>query len=159
MTSPRVIVVSLILALAALSAAEAGLSTVTLGGRSYIDAASLAARLDAKLERTPDRVYLRTRSHVVTLTRGWARVEVDGKAVVLEAPVRVEQGRWLVPEAFMRQVMPMLEARAPALPAEPPKPTAAPPTGGPTEVAKPAAQAPRERRQPNRPDRRRPHPR
>ena len=74
------------------------------------------------------------RSHVVTLTRGWARVEVDGKAVVLEAPVRVEQGRWLVPEAFMRQVMPMLEARAPAPPAEPPKPAAAPPTGGPTEV-------------------------
>ena len=82
------------------------------------------------------------RNHVVTLTRGWARVEVDGKPVVLEAPVRVERERWLVPEAFMRQVMPMLEARAPAPPAEPPKTAAAAPAAGPTESAKSPAQAP-----------------
>ena len=46
----------------------------------------------------PSASYLHTESHVITLTRGWARVEVDGRAVVLEAPVRVvDQGRWLVP--------------------------------------------------------------
>ena len=114
MASPRVLVVSAMLALAALGSAEGGLSMVSLGGRPYIDAASLAAHLGATLERTPDRVYLRTRYHVVALTRGWARVEVDGKAVVLEAPVRVEQERWLVPEAFMRHVAPMLAAGTPA---------------------------------------------
>ena len=53
MASPRVLVVSLILALAAFSSAEAGPSGVTLGGRSYVDATSLAARLDAKLELEP----------------------------------------------------------------------------------------------------------
>jgi N-acetylmuramoyl-L-alanine amidase len=113
MTSPRVLVVSVALALAALGSAGAGVSMVSIGGRPYIDATSLAAYLGAQVESTPDRVYLRTGDRVISLTRGWARVEVDGKAVVLEAPVRVEQGQWLVPEVFMRQVVPLLAAGAP----------------------------------------------
>ena len=140
MTLRRVLVVSLVLVLFALVHAEAGVSMVAVGGRAYIDASSLAAHLDAKLDRTPERLYLRTRSHVVTLTRGWARVEVDGKAVVLEAPVRVEQERWLVPEAFMRQVVPLLETRTPA-PAPPPAQTVAvAPAVKPAESPRPMAQ-------------------
>ena len=140
MTLRRVLVVSLVLVLFALVHAEAGVSMVALGGRAYIDASSLAAHLDAKLDRTPERLYLRTRSHVVTLTRGWARVEVDGKAVVLEAPVRVEQERWLVPEAFMRQVVPLLETRTPA-PAPPPaQPAVVASAVKPAESPRPMAQ-------------------
>jgi N-acetylmuramoyl-L-alanine amidase len=109
MTLLRPLVVSVTLLFTAL---PAGASTITLGGRAYVDAASLAARLGAKLERTPDRIYLRQPGHLVTLTRGWARVEIDGKPVVLEAPVRVERDQWFVPDTFMRQVMPLLEAPA-----------------------------------------------
>ena len=122
MACSRILVVSsLMLALVALGSAEGGLSWLSLEGRPYIDAASLAAHMGAKLDRTPDRVYLRTPGRVVTLTRGWARVEVDGKAVVLEAPVRVEQERWLVPEGFLRQVMPILTAGVPVPAAERPR--------------------------------------
>jgi N-acetylmuramoyl-L-alanine amidase len=114
--------VSLALVLAALAGAAADPQTVPPGGQNYVEASSLAARLGARLEHTQDRIYLRTPGHVVALTRGWARVEVNGKAVVLAAPVRVDGDRWLVPDAFMRQVMPMLEAPAAraAAPAAPP---------------------------------------
>ena len=95
--------------------AEASLPTVSRAGRTYVDAGHLATHLKAKMESTPDRIYLRTKTHVVTLTRDWARVEIDGKPVVLEAPVRVEGRQWLVPEAFVRQVIPILEGKA-ALP-------------------------------------------
>jgi N-acetylmuramoyl-L-alanine amidase len=111
-TIRRILVASVVLALVALASAEAGLPTVVREGRAYIDAAAIAARLGAKLEGTPERIYLRPRGHVVVFTRGWARVEVDGKPVVLEASVRVEQNRWLVPEAFVRQVLPMVESQA-----------------------------------------------
>jgi N-acetylmuramoyl-L-alanine amidase len=147
MTLAHLLLVSLVLALAPGIAAAAGGAAVTPGSRAYLDATSLAARLGAKVERTPDRIYLRSPGHLVTFTRGWARVEVDGKAVVLEAPVRVEGDQWLVPEAFMRQVMPMLAApmgepaKAPASPVkvvEAPKAAA----GEPKVVEAPRASVP-----------------
>jgi N-acetylmuramoyl-L-alanine amidase len=107
------LVVSLLLVLGATAQGAAGVSMVSLGGLVYIEASSLASHIGAKLERSPERLYLRSRGHLVTLTRGWARVEVDGKPVVLDAPVRVDQERWLVPEAFTRQVLPMLGGRPP----------------------------------------------
>ena len=106
LTRPLVV---LLLVLATVDATGAPLPTVTLGGLPYVDAANLAARLGTQIERTPDRIYLRPGGRLVTLTRGWARVEVDGKAVVLEAPVRVEGDRWFVPDAFIHRVVPLLE--------------------------------------------------
>jgi N-acetylmuramoyl-L-alanine amidase len=114
--------------------AEASLLTVSRAGRTYVDAGNLATHLKATMEATPDRIYLRTKTHVVTLTRDWARVEIDGKPVVLEAPVRVEGRRWLVPEAFVRQVIPILEGKA-ALPTAPMAATGSAPVVGQSGVA------------------------
>jgi N-acetylmuramoyl-L-alanine amidase len=112
----RALLVSMsLLVVTIVTLAEASLLTVSRAGRTYVDADNLATHLKAKMEATPERVYLRTKTHVVTLTRDWARVEIDGKPVVLEAPVLVEGRRWLVPEAFVRQVIPILEGKA-ALP-------------------------------------------
>src|SRR4029450_1728463 len=49
----------------------------------------------------------------VTFTRNWSQVLVNGKPVVLDAPVRVKAGVWLVPQSFMGRVVPTLVARAP----------------------------------------------
>jgi N-acetylmuramoyl-L-alanine amidase len=112
----RALLVSMsLLVVTIVTLAEASLLTVSRAGRTYVDADNLATHLKAKMEATPERVYLRTKTHVVTLTRDWARVEIDGMPVVLEAPVLVEGRRWLVPEAFVRQVIPILEGKA-ALP-------------------------------------------
>jgi N-acetylmuramoyl-L-alanine amidase len=86
--------------------AGAGLPTVSYEGRSYVElsrvAESLKSRLDAPADGTQAR--LRTSTHVVTLSRNWARILVDGSALVLDAPVVVRKGVWLVPETFMAQV-------------------------------------------------------
>src|SRR5262249_57429615 len=55
----------------------------------------------------------RTRDKTVTFRRNWSQVLVNGKPVVLDAPVRVKQGVWLVPESFMGRVVPTLVAGAP----------------------------------------------
>ncbi len=61
------------------------------------------------------RAYLRIPGHVVTFTRNWSQVVVDGKPVVLDAPVRVKAGIWLVPETFVSRVLPrMSQAASPA---------------------------------------------
>ena len=76
----------------------------------------MAASLQTKLDATPvsTRAHLRTRDKTVTFTRNWARVMVNGKTVVLDAPVRVKQGCGLVPESFVGRVVPTLVAGAPA---------------------------------------------
>jgi N-acetylmuramoyl-L-alanine amidase len=67
---------------------------------------------------------------VVTFTRNWARILVDGAPIVLDAPVRVRKGVWLVPETFVDQVVPRISVAAadPPAPAAPAPPPAAPVT-------------------------------
>ena len=107
--------------------AGAGLPTVSYEGRAYVElsrvAESLKTRLDAPAESSQAR--LRANTHVVTFTRNWSRILVDGTPVVLDAPVVVRKGTWLVPESFMGQVMPRLAA-APASPPAAPAPAAPP---------------------------------
>ena len=69
---------------------------------------------------------LRTGSHVITLTRNWARVLLDGTPVSLDNPVRVRKGVWLVPESFVEQVVPKLAAAPPSPPAASPAPAVSP---------------------------------
>lgn len=119
--------------LIAAGAAVGGLPTVNYDGLSYVEltkvAESLQSQLDAPAEGQQAR--LRTSSHVITLTRNWARVLLDGTPVSLDNPVRVRKGVWLVPESFVEQVVPKLAAAPPpppaasAAPAASPRPTAA----------------------------------
>src|SRR3989441_13222279 len=104
-----------VLLLSATSWAGAGLPTITHDGRPYVELARVAASLQTKLDATPasTRAHLRTSDRVVTLTRNWAQVLVNGKPVMLDAPVRVRRGVWLVPESFVGRVGPTLVARAP----------------------------------------------
>jgi N-acetylmuramoyl-L-alanine amidase len=101
------------------------LPTVLHEGRPYVELGRVAAALQAKPETSAGsvRAYLRVRGHTVTLTRNWARVLVDDKPLVLDAPVRVRQGVWLVPDTFVDQVMPKLVA-SPAPSRTPPAPVA-----------------------------------
>ncbi|HET7344199.1 MAG TPA: N-acetylmuramoyl-L-alanine amidase [Methylomirabilota bacterium] len=103
--------------------AAAGLPTVTHEGRGYVELARVAETLKTKLDATADstQARLRANSHVVTFTRNWSRILVDGSPIVLDAPVVVRKGTWLVPETFLTQVMPKLAAVMP-----PPAPPAAP---------------------------------
>src|SRR5207247_1002836 len=87
-----------------------------LDGRSYVDLARIAVSLGTKVDATAlsTRAHLRTTGHVVTLTRNWSQVVLDGKPVVLDAPVRVKRGAWLVPEEFVGRVLPALSSSAPS---------------------------------------------
>jgi N-acetylmuramoyl-L-alanine amidase len=104
------------LLLSSTSWAGAGLPTVIHDGRTYVELTRVAASLQTKLDATPasTRAHLRTSAQVVTLTRNWAQVLVNGKPVMLDAPVRVRRGVWLVPESFVGRVVPTLVAGAPA---------------------------------------------
>src|SRR6059036_2322544 len=104
------------LLLSSTSWAGAGLPTVIHDGRTYVELTRVAASLQTKLDATPasTRAHLRTSAQVVTLTRNWAQVLVNGKPVMLDAPVLVRRGVWLVPESFVGRVVPTLVAGAPA---------------------------------------------
>src|SRR5437867_9440116 len=112
----------IVLLLASTGWAVPPLPTVTHDGRLYVELTRLAASIQtkgsspAKVVATPasTRAQLRAGGKVVTLTRNWAQVLVDGKPVLLDAPVRVRQGVWLVPESFVGRVVPTLVAAAPA---------------------------------------------
>ena len=97
-------------------AVAAELPRVTHEGRRYVELPRVAEALKTRLDgnATSTRAHLRTPGHVVTFTRNWAEIIVDGVAVVLDAPVRVSRGVWLVPETFIARVMPRLAPRAPA---------------------------------------------
>ena len=114
--SARVLAGALLaLLLSSPSWAGARLPTVTHDGRQYVELARVAATLRTKLDATPasTRAHLRTGDKTVTFTRNWAQVLVNGKPVVLDAPVRVKQGVWLVPESFVGRVVPTLAAGPP----------------------------------------------
>jgi N-acetylmuramoyl-L-alanine amidase len=101
-------------------AATALLPIVTHDGRPYVELTRVAASMQskgsppAKVVATPasTRAQLRAGSQVVTLTRNWSQVLVNGKPVVLDAPVRVKRGVWLVPESFVGRILPTLVASA-----------------------------------------------
>jgi len=94
--------------------ATAGLPTIEHEGRTYVELERIAATLRTRLDATSGsiRAYLRVPGHVVTMTRNWAEVTIDGTAVRLDAPVRVKNGTWLVPEAFVERILPRLGAAA-----------------------------------------------
>ena len=101
------------------------LPTVTHEGRAYVELTRVAASLQTK-GSTPAKVVATAAStraqlsaggQVVTLTRNWSQVLVNGKPVVLDAPVRVKRGVWLVPESFVGRIVPTLVAAVTARPA------------------------------------------
>jgi N-acetylmuramoyl-L-alanine amidase len=114
-------------------AAVAGLPTITEDGRDYVELSRVADLLKTRLETTHDntQVHLRPGGHVVTLTRNWSRIVIDGNAVTLDAPVRVRRGVWIVPETFVAQVLPRVQPAA----------AASPPTTGPVVARAAAASA------------------
>ena len=125
--------VLIVLLLASTGWAVPPLPTVTHDGRSYVELTRVAASIKAKgtapakvvTTAASPRAELRAGGQVVTLTRNWSRVLVNGKPVVLDAPVRVKGGVWLVPESFVGRVVPTLVASAP--PGPPPARVAAAP--------------------------------
>jgi N-acetylmuramoyl-L-alanine amidase len=98
----------------ALAAGAAKLPTVRYEGRTYVELERVATSIRARTEAPVSgvRAYLRVAGHTVTLTRNWARVSVDDRPLVLDAPVRVKGGIWLVPDSFVARVMPRLVAVA-----------------------------------------------
>jgi N-acetylmuramoyl-L-alanine amidase len=123
MVRPR-LAAGLILLLLCAGTATAGLPIVTVDGRAYVELTRVAETLKTRLEATAEsgQARLRTSAHVVTFTRNWSRILVDGDPIVLDAPIVVRKGTWLVPETFLGQVMPRLAATSPA---PPPAPVAA----------------------------------
>jgi len=105
--------------------AGAGLPTVTHEGRPYVELTRVAASLQsAKLEAAgaAARARLTTPGHVVTFTRNRSRILVNDAPVVLDAPVRVKRGVWLVPESFVDRVLPRLAAGPRVVTAQAPPP-------------------------------------
>jgi N-acetylmuramoyl-L-alanine amidase len=92
---------SVVVLLASLAVAD--VPTFLYDGRPYLDLATLASDVKAKVDAKPNAVNaeLRTGSHVVRFTRNWAQIVVDGTPMVLEAPVRVKDGRWIVPKGIV----------------------------------------------------------
>ena len=121
MLRPR-LAAGLVVVLLCAGTAGAGLTTISHEGRAYVELARVAETLKTTLEATAEstQARLRTSAHVVTFTRNWSRILIDGSPVVLDAPVVVRKGTWLVPETFLAQVMPKLVA---TVPAPPPAPT------------------------------------
>jgi N-acetylmuramoyl-L-alanine amidase len=109
MKLPQVVVLLTVLVLLA-GLAVADVPTVVYDGQPYVDLARLAADLKAKAEAAGGAINaeLRSGGHVVRFTRNWAQVIVDGAPVVLDAPVRVKDGRWLIPKGFVTLVVPRL---------------------------------------------------
>jgi N-acetylmuramoyl-L-alanine amidase len=125
----RMLIALFLVGLTAAAAAE--LPRVTHDGRKYVELTRVADSLKTRLDATAlsTRAHLRTGGHVVTFTRNWAEVIVDGSPVVLDAPVKVKRGVWLVPEAFLSRVVPKLTptpAASPRLAGGAPRPSAPP---------------------------------
>jgi N-acetylmuramoyl-L-alanine amidase len=129
MTRARLAVGLMLLALGA-GAAGAQPPTVKHEGRSYVELSRVADVLKLRVEAPADgtQARLRTDRQVVTLVRNWTRILVDGTPVLLDAPVVVHKGVWLVPETFMAQIGPRLDpptVRAAATRAAAPPPASA----------------------------------
>ena len=104
------------------STAWAGLPTVSHDGHQYVPLSRLASLLKARLEASADspRARLVSQGRVITFTRNWTRVTVNGSPIMLDAPVRVRKGVWLVPESFVEQVRPRIVSASTAAPSAAP---------------------------------------
>jgi N-acetylmuramoyl-L-alanine amidase len=109
------------------STAWAGLPTVSHDGHSYVELARLAPLLKARLEASADgpQARLVSQGRIITFTRNWSRVSVNGTPIMLDAPVRVRKGVWLVPESFVEQVRPRAVPASTSAPSAAPMPAAA----------------------------------
>ena len=121
MPAKRLTVATVLLLASWAGVAGGGLPTVTHEGRPYVELKRVAASLrsctlDAAAQAT--RARLKTGRHVVTFTRNWSQILVNDTPVVLDAPVRVRQGVWLVPESFVGRVLPRLAAGPPVVTAQ-----------------------------------------
>jgi N-acetylmuramoyl-L-alanine amidase len=119
----RALVLVAVLALLA-SPAWAGLPTISYEGQDYVELSRVATLLKTRLEAGRDSTQARliTQGRVITLTRNWARITVYGTPVVLEAPVRVRKGVWLVPASFVDLVAPKAVPVSTTAPAAAPAP-------------------------------------
>ncbi len=115
----RRLVAPLLLLLLCATAARGGVPTVSYDGRAYVELTRVAESLKATLEAPADGTQARLRGggHVVTLTRNWSRVLIDGAPLMLDGPTVVHKGAWLVPESFLTQVGPKLTAATQQTPA------------------------------------------
>src|SRR2546426_1183974 len=132
--------------------ALAGPPTVMHEGREYVELSRVAEVLKTRLEATAKstQAQLRPAGHVITMTRNWSRILVDGVPVVLDAPVRVRRGVWLVPDTFLAQVQPRVKPAGAGQPGAAPSPAPAT-TGGlmaPAAAAAPPTAPPELRRRP-----------
>jgi N-acetylmuramoyl-L-alanine amidase len=93
----------------------AALPAVEFDGRPYVALEHVARALGTRADTTPSsvRAHLRLPGYVITLTRNWRQVQVNGERRVLGDPVRVHQGGWLVPREFVDGVLPALGLRLP----------------------------------------------
>lgn len=107
-----------VLILVAVTSAAAGLPTVLYEGRAYVELERIAQVLGTSVDAGADatRASLRTPRNLVTFTRNWSQIVVDGRPVLLDGPVRIKAGVWLVPEGFLTTVLPRLAAAPAALP-------------------------------------------
>jgi N-acetylmuramoyl-L-alanine amidase len=122
----RARLVAVVLLLVA-STAWAGVPTISHDGQEYVELARLASLLKARLEASADgpQARLISQGRVITFTRNWVRVTVNGSPIILDAPVRVRKGVWLVPESFVEQVRPRVVTASTAAPSAAPAPAAA----------------------------------
>ncbi|MBM4439198.1 MAG: N-acetylmuramoyl-L-alanine amidase [Candidatus Rokubacteria bacterium] len=116
MKVPRLLLLLALLAVFVGVATAADVPIIVHDRHPYVELARLGAELKARTDARPGAVNaeLRTGGRVVRFTRNWRRILVDGTPVVLDAPVRVKNGRWIVPRSFVTEVLPRLTAAAPA---------------------------------------------
>jgi len=108
--------------LAASTAWAAALPTVSHDGQDYVELARVASLLKARLEASADSTQARlvSRGRIIVFTRNWTRITVNDSPLMLDAPVRVRKGVWLVPESFVEQVRPRIVAASTASPSAAP---------------------------------------
>jgi N-acetylmuramoyl-L-alanine amidase len=109
------------------STAWAGMPTVSHDGHDYVELARLAPLLKARLEARAESPQARlvSQGRIITFTRNWSRVTVNGTPIMLDAPVRVRKGVWLVPESFVEQVRPRVVPASTSAPSAAPAPAGA----------------------------------
>jgi N-acetylmuramoyl-L-alanine amidase len=80
------------------------------GGAIYFLLADVARLASASTRRGPrgERMSLVSRHGVVQVARDARRITVDGRPVLLSAPVRVRQGTWRVPSDLLGRALPTL---------------------------------------------------
>lgn len=106
----RAPLVLLVLLLAASAGWAAPLPTLSHDGQDYVELTRVAALLKARLDASPSSTQARlvSQGRIIVFTRNSTRVTVNDSPLVLDAPVRVRKGVWLVPESFAEQVRPRI---------------------------------------------------